>query len=204
MLFVVSTCHSQIPITHLLIETYFSLSQGHSVHPKLVKSVHFCPATKKTTERFYTDITSLDPMPSNFAYPTKDDQGNLLETEYGMCVYKDTQFFTLQELTEKAPTGQLPRSIGVICDEDLVDTIKPGDRVMVVGSYRCLPGKRNGFTNASFKTIILANNIKPIHHESLTTFVPEDIKKIKNFVKQQDVIQFLLCLFKFTHCRFTD
>jgi len=162
------------------------VTKCHSVHPKLVKSVHFCPATKKTTERFYTDITSLDPMPSNFAYPTKDDQGNLLETEYGMCVYKDTQFFTLQELTEKAPTGQLPRSIGVICDEDLVDTIKPGDRVMVVGSYRCLPGKRNGFTNASFKTIILANNIKPIHHESLTTFVPEDIKKIKNFVKQQD------------------
>ena len=33
------------------------------VRPKVVKSVHYCPATGKTLERTYTDLTSLDAYP---------------------------------------------------------------------------------------------------------------------------------------------
>lgn len=123
--------------------------------PKVVRSVHYCPATKKTSERRYTDMTSLDPFPSAAVYPTKDDEGNLLETEFGLSKYKDHQTFTVQEMPEKAPAGQLPRSVDVIVDDDLVDMSKPGDRVQIVGTYRCLPSKNNGFTNATFKYEII-------------------------------------------------
>ncbi|XP_006811428.1 DNA replication licensing factor MCM3-like, partial [Saccoglossus kowalevskii] len=41
------------------------------VRPKVVRSVHYCPATKKTLERKYTDLTSLDAFPSSSVYPTK-------------------------------------------------------------------------------------------------------------------------------------
>ena len=41
------------------------------VHPKVCKSVHYCPATGKTLERTYTDLTSLDAYPSSAAYPTQ-------------------------------------------------------------------------------------------------------------------------------------
>lgn len=44
---------------------------GSLVRPKVVRSVHYCPATKKTMERKYTDMTSLDAFPSNAIYPTK-------------------------------------------------------------------------------------------------------------------------------------
>ncbi|RXN15248.1 maternal DNA replication licensing factor mcm3-like isoform X1 [Labeo rohita] len=42
------------------------------VRPKIMRSVHYCPATKKTLERKYTDLTSLDAFPSSAIYPTKD------------------------------------------------------------------------------------------------------------------------------------
>jgi len=121
------------------------------IRPKVVRSYHYCPATKKPLERRYADISSFDVMPSANIYPTKDDEGNLLETEYGLSRYRDHQTITIQEMPEKAPTGQLPRSLDVVLDNDLVDLCKPGDRVLIVGVYRCLPAKHGGFTSGIFK-----------------------------------------------------
>ena len=73
-----------------------STISGSLVSPKVIKSVHFCPKTKKTSDRRYTDMTSLNAFPSSTVYPTKDEDGNPLETEYGLSVYKDHQTFTIQ------------------------------------------------------------------------------------------------------------
>jgi hypothetical protein len=42
--------------------------------------------------------------------PRRDDNGNLLVTQYGLSTYIDHQTVTIQELPETAPPGQLPRS----------------------------------------------------------------------------------------------
>uniref|UniRef100_A0AAY4B327 DNA replication licensing factor MCM3 n=1 Tax=Denticeps clupeoides TaxID=299321 RepID=A0AAY4B327_9TELE len=155
------------------------------VRPKVVRSVHYCPATKKTLERRYTDMTSLDPFPSSAIYPTKDEENNPLETEFGLSIYKDHQTITIQEMPEKAPAGQLPRSVDVILDNDLVDTIKPGDRVQVVGTYRCLPGKKGGFTSGTFRTILIGCQVKQLSKEVTRYFSVDDVKKIKSFSKSR-------------------
>ncbi len=108
-----------------------------------MKSVHYCPATRKTIERKYSDLTSLDPIPTSGVYPTRvsettflnyplrhgaiipqDEDDNPLETEYGLSVYRDHQTLAIQEMPEKAPAGQLPRFVDVILDDDLVDLCK--------------------------------------------------------------------------------
>uniref|UniRef100_A0A8B9JNV6 DNA replication licensing factor MCM3 n=1 Tax=Astyanax mexicanus TaxID=7994 RepID=A0A8B9JNV6_ASTMX len=163
------------------------------VRPKIMRSVHYCPATKKSLERKYTDLTSLDAFPSSAVYPTKDEENNPLETEFGLCCYKDHQTLTIQEMPEKAPAGQLPRSVDIIANDDLVDKVKPGDRVQLVGVYRCLPAKQGGFTSGTFRTILLTNNVKLMSKEIVPTFSADDVAKIKKFCKthSKDVFEHL-------------
>ncbi|KAI1897836.1 hypothetical protein AGOR_G00087370 [Albula goreensis] len=155
------------------------------VRPKVVRSVHYCPATKKTMERKYTDMTSLDAFPSSAIYPTKDEENNPLETEFGLSIYKDHQTITVQEMPEKAPAGQLPRSTDIVLDNDLVDVVKPGDRVQIIGTYRCLPGKKGGYTSGTFRTIMIACQVKQMSKEVSPLFSADDVAKIKSFSKSR-------------------
>ncbi|VVC33328.1 MCM N-terminal domain,Nucleic acid-binding, OB-fold,DNA replication licensing factor Mcm3,Mini-chromosome [Cinara cedri] len=162
------------------------------VRPKMVRSVHFCPVTKKTIDRRYTDMTSTSAFPSNSTYPTQDDEGNPLETEYGLSVYKDHQSLTIQEMPEKAPAGQLPRYVDVICDNDLVDCCKPGDRVQIVGSYRCLPAKQGNYTSGNFRTILIANNVSLLSKNVTYSVSREDVLKCRKLSRKEgDVFNLL-------------
>ncbi|CAG9761851.1 unnamed protein product [Ceutorhynchus assimilis] len=159
------------------------VSKCSLVYPKLVKSVHYCPMTKKFMDRKYTDLTSLEAVPTSAAYPTKDDDGNALETEFGLCRYKDHQTISIQEMPEKAPAGQLPRVVDIICDNDLVDACKPGDRVQIVGNFRCLPNHQGAFTSGVFRTIVIANNIKQLSKETSPSISREDVHRCKRLAK---------------------
>lgn len=161
------------------------------VRPKILISKHYCPATKKIHERRYADLTSLSAYPSSSAYPTKDEDGNLLETEFGLSSYKDHQILTIQEMPEKAPAGQLPRSVDIIADNDLVDKCKPGDRVLIVGPYRCLPNKQGYFTSGTFRTVVLANNINQLNKEVTTDIISKDIQLCKCLSKKKNVFEIL-------------
>ncbi|KAL2930817.1 DNA replication licensing factor MCM3-like protein 1 [Bienertia sinuspersici] len=162
------------------------------VRPKVVKSVHFCPSTGKFTSREYRDITSTTGLPTGSVYPTRDENGNLLVTEYGMCKYKDHQTLSMQEVPEKSAPGQLPRTIDVIVEDDLVDSCKPGDRVAIVGIYKALPGKNKGSVNGVFRTILIANNVTLLNKEAnAPIYSAEDLKNIKKIAERQDIFDLL-------------
>ncbi|EUB63480.1 DNA replication licensing factor MCM3 [Echinococcus granulosus] len=167
------------------------VTRASIVRPKITCSVHYCSVTKKTIERRYADMSSLDAFPSAGAYPTKDENGNLLETEYGLSTYHDHQKITIQEMPETAPAGQLPRSVDVLLDNDLVDSCKAGDRIQVVGQFRCLPGKKNGYTSASFRTALIANNVQLFSQQSEPNFSDKDIGMMRLISKRHDIVDLL-------------
>ncbi|KAI5779311.1 DNA replication licensing factor mcm3 [Geopyxis carbonaria] len=130
------------------------------VRPKVVKSVHYNEKKKLFHWREYRDQTmSVNAPATSSVYPTEDADGNPLTTEYGHCIYRDHQTISIQEMPERAPAGQLPRSVDVIMDDDLVDRCKPGDRIQLVGLYRSLGNRNAGQGSSTFRTLLLANNI---------------------------------------------
>ncbi|KAL9538765.1 hypothetical protein MBANPS3_010690 [Mucor bainieri] len=130
------------------------------VRPKVLKSVHYAEKTNSHYMREYRDATtSGNPVPTGAVYPTADDNGNPLITEFGYSTYRDHQSISIQEMPERAPAGQLPRSVDVILDDDLVDRAKPGDRVSIVGIYRSLGNRNASQSSSTFKTVILCNEI---------------------------------------------
>ncbi|CAM9324278.1 unnamed protein product [Ectocarpus sp. 6 AP-2014] len=172
-----------------------------SVRPKLVKSVHFNPSNQSFTSREYRDSTAVElgldaggreNLPTTTLYPTKDAEGNPLETEYGLCRFKDHQTVTIQEMPERAPLGQLPRSVDVILDDDLVDRVKPGDRVQITGLYRATGGASNGSTSGVFRTLIIANNVAILGKDvGSVQMTPTDIKNIREIAERDDVLELL-------------
>ena len=64
-------------------------------------------------------------------------------------------------MVEKAPIGQLPTSVEVILQDDLVDCLKPGDRCQVNGVYKSIV---NGLTFAQgiLKTVLVATELKTL------------------------------------------
>ena len=129
-----------------------------AVRQKLTKIRQFCEATQTFSTRVYRDATTLKGAPTSFAIVSRDESGNKLTTEYGLSTYSDQQCITVQEMPEHAPSGQLPRSVDVVLEGDLVDMCKPGDRVDVVGVYKVIPSKLSNVpsTSGTFRTLIVA------------------------------------------------
>ncbi|KAG1050651.1 hypothetical protein G6F43_007092 [Rhizopus delemar] len=130
------------------------------VRPKVLKSIHYSPKTNRHFMHEYRDATTPgNSIPTGAVYPTEDADGNPLVTEFGYSTYRDHQTVSIQEMPERAPPGQLPRSVDIILDDDLVDRAKPGDRVSIVGIYRSLGNRNANQTSSTFKTVILCNEI---------------------------------------------
>jgi DNA replication licensing factor MCM4 len=57
---------------------------------------------------------------------------------HNACYFSDKQHVKLQETPESIPEGETPHTVHLCAYEDLVDFVKPGDRVEAVGIYKAM------------------------------------------------------------------
>jgi len=163
------------------------------VRPKIVKSVHYCDATKAFSQMSYRDGTDFSEAGrTGSVYPTHDADKNPLTTEFGLCEFRNHQKIYIQDMPERTEAGTMPRTIEVIVENDLVDSCKPGDRVQMIGVYRAMAGRAQGSATGRFRTLLIANNVRRIgvdeHKRDLT---PEDVQNFRELIKQNNLFDLL-------------
>ena len=99
-------------------------------------------------------------------------------------------------MPERAPAGQLPRGVDVIMDDDMVDRVKPGDRIQLVGIFRSLGNRNAGAGSSIFRTLILANNVVLLSSKSgggiaQATITDLDVRNINKLSKKDDIFGLL-------------
>jgi len=98
----------------------------------------------------------------------------------------DWQSIMIQEIPEDLPPGRIPRSVQAILTHDLVDTVKPGDRVKLMGIFKSVIAQSTKSYNSTlFKTYFDINFIDPEDKtEDTIDLTKEDRKKIEDLSKE--------------------
>jgi DNA replication licensing factor MCM4 len=71
------------------------------------------------------------------------------EIQHNDCIFNDKQMIKLQETPESIPEGETPQTILVYCYDDLVDSVRPGDRITVTGIYKAVAVKERNSARVS-------------------------------------------------------
>lgn len=75
--------------------------------------------------------------------------------------YMDTQTVKLQEPLENLSGGDQPRQINIVLEDDLVDTLTPGDKIRVTGILKTVRDERT----KRFTNYIYGNYFEPLEQE---------------------------------------
>ncbi|KAL4089036.1 hypothetical protein QTP88_024114 [Uroleucon formosanum] len=110
------------------------------------------------------------------------------QLEYGLCEYKDVQEITIREAYENTSPGRVAREVIVSCEYDLADSLKLGEKVLVVGVYCCLAPSPS---TAYCRTFLEANNVVQMPDVSTHCNI-EDVTQCRALAKRNDVVE-LLC-----------
>ncbi|MBY8989437.1 MAG: minichromosome maintenance protein MCM [Candidatus Lokiarchaeota archaeon] len=168
-----------------LIWTKGILVRCSTIRPKLIKATFECAICSSQFEviqltsrikwpNFCNDQHCKAKAQSDFRLISKNSE------------FIDWQSIMLQEIPEDLPPGRIPRSVQAILTHDLVDAVKPGDRIKAMGIFKSvLAQSKQSYNSTLFKTFIDINYIDPEDKtEDLIELSKEDKKKIEELSKE--------------------
>ncbi|SGY39593.1 BQ5605_C003g02243 [Microbotryum silenes-dioicae] len=82
---------------------------------------------------------------------------------HNRCEFADRQIVRLQETPDAVPDGQTPHTVSLCLYDELVDIVKPGDRISLTGIFRSVPVRinpRQRIIKSLFKTYLDVVHVK--------------------------------------------
>ncbi|GBE62314.1 DNA replication licensing factor [Babesia ovata] len=175
-----------------------------TVCPKLSQSVYVgepiydkMHESEKTVHlRNHYDLTDFTKTAKdNGLPPSADPEGKVVHRqEIGLSSYRNYQTFVIQETPEDSFTGQMPRYVSVIVQDDLCNVVQCGDRVRVWGVYRAGCGRADDTNNGIGRGYLVANYVA-IRNKLATRLSNEitddDRAKFKQLAQREDCLSIL-------------
>ncbi|MFX1455763.1 MAG: minichromosome maintenance protein MCM [Promethearchaeota archaeon] len=161
------------------------LIRSSTIRPKLIKATFQCSICGSKFD--VVQLTSKIRWPnfcSNQRCKAKTQSDFRLFSKSSEFI--DWQSIMIQEIPEDLPPGRIPRSVQAILTHDLVDSVKPGDRIQVMGIFKSvLAHSTQSYNSTLFRTFIDVNFIDPEDKsEQITDLSKEDKKRIEELSKQ--------------------
>ena len=149
------------------------MMRASEVKPRLVEAVFQCRICDQEISQTQQDGRYMEPPFCPVC--GKKTQVRLLANA---SEFRDWQKVRIQESPEELPPGQMPRSVDVILEGDIVDISRPGDMVTVTGILLTTPDfSRRGGKLATFNVFIEANGVEISEKEHEQIVLSEEDKK---------------------------
>ncbi|KAI5181527.1 DNA replication licensing factor MCM2 [Nematocida sp. AWRm80] len=107
-------------------------------------------------------------------------------------IYKDYQKVSIQEVPGTVLPGRLPRSKEVILQYDLIDSVRPGDEIELVGIYKNNYTLSRSSTPTFYTSIEALSLVKRGDDSQLYNITAEDEKEIKRLSKQENILSLII------------
>ena len=161
------------------------LVRSSGIRPKLIKATFECLVCGSRFE--IIQLTSRIKWPK---FCTNKRCKAKAQTDFRLISknseFIDWQSIMIQEIPEDLPPGRIPRSVQAVLTYDLVDTVKPGDRIKLMGTFKSVLAQSTNSNNSTlFKTYIDVNFIDSEDKtDDIVDLSKEDKKKIENLSKE--------------------
>lgn len=102
------------------------------------------------------------------------------------CIFTDKQLVRLQETPDEVPEGETPYTVTLFAFDDLVDTVRPGDRVEITGIFRAVPRR----TNPRMRTVksVFKTYVDVVHFQTVGA---RKLDHIASRIAREETLDFL-------------
>ncbi|KAL0205056.1 hypothetical protein P9112_000363 [Eukaryota sp. TZLM1-RC] len=180
-----------------------------AVIPDPVRAFFQCTVCYHSTTVALTTSSRFEPP----SLCTQCQKRNTFRVVHNASTYVDKQVIKLQESPDHVEDGSIPTTITCIFYKNLVDSVRPGDRIDLTGVYKARgikPSSKKRSTRVVFTTYLegvsvrkldkrlgedtssLYSTIDPSENETAITFNEEEINRFKTIASRDDVIDYLV------------
>ncbi|MDA4119692.1 MAG: minichromosome maintenance protein MCM [Thaumarchaeota archaeon] len=143
------------------------------LRPLMTEAAWVCPSGHLTYEQ-QDDLALKKPAKCELCGEARNFE---LDKKHSRFV--DFQVFRIQELPEELPPGQLPQFFDVNVEGDIVNTARPGDRVVLTGVVRAVPDYALGQVRTRlFRSQIDCNQVEVKGKEPMTVLVTKEDEEL--------------------------
>jgi len=156
------------------------------VRPQVINASFECPICGNVMQ-ITQSSSKLDP-PRDCTNPTCKNTKNFKVLTHD-SEFIDHQLITIQEAPEDLQSGAIPQTMQAILLHDLVDSVRPGERIKIMGILKSVPREdKRGRLSTVFFSQLFVNNIEGLNQDDENQdLTQDDIDEITALAKEPKI-----------------